>query len=141
MLAGGLLVALAIPALGMQFKEPGTEGMSRSQPIIQTLDRVDAAFPGGTLPANVVVKAKDVTTPEVKQAIQDLHDQAIATGQLSEPSNVDINPDKTVAVVVALDQGQGHRRRVGALARGPARRGRPGHGRQARRRRGRDHAA
>ncbi len=47
-LAGGLLVALSIPALGMQFKEPGTEGMSRSQPIIQTLDRIDAAFPGGT---------------------------------------------------------------------------------------------
>ena len=106
-LAGGLLVALAIPALGMQFKEPGTEGMSRSQPIIQTLDRVDAAFPGGTLPANVVVKAKDVTTPEVKQAIQDLHDQAIATGQLSEPSNVDINPDKTVAVVSLSIKGKG----------------------------------
>ena len=49
-LAGGLLVALTIPALGMQFKEPGTEGMSRSQPIIQTLDRVDAAFPGGSAP-------------------------------------------------------------------------------------------
>ena len=46
-LAGGLLVALSIPALGMQFKEAGTEGMSRSQPIIQTLDRIDAAFPGG----------------------------------------------------------------------------------------------
>src|SRR6188472_3187581 len=76
-LAGGLLVAMTLPALHMQFKDPGTEGMSRSQPIIQTLDRVDAAFPGGTAPANVVIKAKDVTTPEVKQAIQDLHDQAI----------------------------------------------------------------
>ena len=69
-LAGGLLVALTIPALGMQFKEPGTEGMSRSQPIIQTLDRVDAAFPGGSAPANVVVKAKDVTAPEVRSAIR-----------------------------------------------------------------------
>jgi uncharacterized membrane protein YdfJ with MMPL/SSD domain len=106
-LAGGLLVALSIPALGMQFKEPGTEGMSRSQPIIQTLDRIDGAFPGGSVPANVVVKAKDVTTPEVKQAIQDLHDKAIATGQLSEPSNVDINPDKTVAVVSLSIKGKG----------------------------------
>ena len=106
-LAGGLLVALSIPALGMQFKEPGTEGMSRSQPIIQTLDRIDAAFPGGSVPANVVVKAKDVTTPEVKQAIQDLHDEAIATGELSEPSNVDVNPDKTVAVVSLAVKGKG----------------------------------
>ena len=49
--AGGILVALSVPALGMQFKEPGTEGMSRSEPIMQTLDRIDAAFPGGTVPA------------------------------------------------------------------------------------------
>jgi uncharacterized membrane protein YdfJ with MMPL/SSD domain len=106
-LAGGLLVALSIPALGMQFKEPGTEGMSRSQPIVQTLDRIDAAFPGGSVPANVVVKAKDVTTPEVKQAIQDLHDEAIATGRLSEPSSVEVNPDKTVAVVSLSIDGKG----------------------------------
>jgi RND superfamily putative drug exporter len=106
-LAGGLLVALSIPALGMQFKEPGTEGMSRSEPIIQTLDRIDAAFPGGSLPASVVVKADDVTTPEVRGAIQDLHDQAIASGKLSEPSSVEINPDKTVAVVNLSIQGKG----------------------------------
>jgi uncharacterized membrane protein YdfJ with MMPL/SSD domain len=106
-LAGGLLVALSIPALGMQFKEPGTEGLSRSQPIIQTLDRIDAAFPGGTLPASVVVKAKDVTTPEVQTAIKRLHDKAIATGELSEPSGVEINPDKTVAVVSLSIKGKG----------------------------------
>jgi uncharacterized membrane protein YdfJ with MMPL/SSD domain len=106
-LAGGLLVALTIPALGMQFKEPGTEGLPRSQPIIQTLDRIDEAFPGGSVPASVVIKAKDVTTPAVKHAIQQLHDQAIATGQLSEPSSVDVNPDKTVATVSLSVKGKG----------------------------------
>ena len=66
-LAGGLLVAMSLPALHMQFKDPGTEGMSRSgTPILKTLDRIDAAFPGGSVPATVVVKAKDVTTPEVQ---------------------------------------------------------------------------
>ena len=106
-LAGGLLVALSIPALGMQFKEPGTEGMSRSQPIIQTLDRIDAAFPGGSVAANVVVKAKDVTSPEVQHAIGDLHDEAIASGQLSDPSSVEVSPDKTVAVVSLAVKGKG----------------------------------
>jgi len=106
-LAGGLLVALSIPALGMEFKEPGTEGLSRSEPIVQTLDRIDAAFPGGSLPATVVVKANDVTTPEVQTAIQQLHDKAIASGQLSEPSSVDINPDKTVAIVGLSIKGKG----------------------------------
>ena len=107
LLAGGLLVALSIPALGMQFKEPGTEGLSRSQPIIQTLDRIDAAFPGGTLPASVVVKASDVTAPEVQTAIKDLRDKAIASGELSEPSSVTINPDKTVAMVTLSIKGKG----------------------------------
>jgi uncharacterized membrane protein YdfJ with MMPL/SSD domain len=105
--AGGILVALSVPALGMQFKEPGTEGMSRSEPIMQTLDRIDGAFPGGTVPAITVVKAKDVTTPEVKAAIADLQEKAIATGKLSEPTFVDISPDKTVAQVGIAVDGKG----------------------------------
>ena len=106
-LAGGLLVALSIPALGMQFKEPGTEGMSRSQPIMRTLDRIDAAFPGGSVAATTVIKADDVTTPEIQAAIKDLREKAIGTGQLSEPSSVDISPDKTVAVVSMAIKGKG----------------------------------
>ena len=106
-LAGGLLVALSIPALGMQFKESGTDGISRSTPIMKTLDRIDAAFPGGSVPAMTVIKAKDVTTPEVQAAIGQLHDKAIATGQLSEPSGVDISPDKTVAIVSLAVKGTG----------------------------------
>src|SRR5690349_8383997 len=106
-LAGGLLVALALPALHMQFKDPGLDGYSRSQPAIQTYDRVQAAFPGGAVPAEVVVKAGDVTTPQVQSAIKQLHDQAIATGELSEPSSVEISPNKKVAVVSLSVKGHG----------------------------------
>jgi uncharacterized membrane protein YdfJ with MMPL/SSD domain len=92
----------------MQFKDPGTDGMSRSTtPILKTLDRIDAAFPGGSVPATIVVKAKDVTTPQVQSAIKQLHDKAIATGQLSEPSSVEINPAKTVAMVNLSVKGKG----------------------------------
>ena len=107
LLAGGLLVALCIPALGIQFKEPGFEGYSRSQPVIQTYDRVQAAFPGGAVPATTVIKADDVTAAPVQAAIRQLHDRALATGQLSEPSAVDISPDKTVAVVALSVKGSG----------------------------------
>jgi uncharacterized membrane protein YdfJ with MMPL/SSD domain len=107
-IAGGLLAALAVPALGMQFKDPGTDGMSRTgTPILRTLDRINAAFPGASVPADVVIKAKDVTTPTVQASIRQLHDQAIATGQLSEPSSVDVNPAKTVAVVSLAVKGKG----------------------------------
>ena len=88
-------------------RRPATEGSSRSQPIIQTLDRIDAAFPGGSVPASVVVKAKDVTAPDVQVAIKQLHDKAIATGELAEPSSVTINPDKTVATVTFSIKGKG----------------------------------
>jgi uncharacterized membrane protein YdfJ with MMPL/SSD domain len=107
LIAGSVLVALCIPALGIQFKEPGFEGYSRSQPVIQTYDRVQAAFPGGAVPATTVIKAKDVTAAPVRAAIRQLHDQALATGQLSEPSAVDVSPDKTVAVVSLAVKGSG----------------------------------
>jgi uncharacterized membrane protein YdfJ with MMPL/SSD domain len=106
-LAGGLLVTLAVPALHMQFKDPGLDGYSRSQPVIQTYDRVQAAFPGGAVPAMTVIKAADVTTPQVQAAIKQLHDKAIATGELSEPSSIEISPNKTVAVVGLSVKGHG----------------------------------
>jgi RND superfamily putative drug exporter len=91
----------------MQFENPGTEGISRSRPIMRTLDRIDAAFPGGSVPATTIIKAEDVTTPEVQGAIRALHDRAIATGALSEPSSVEISPDKTVAIVSLAIRGKG----------------------------------
>jgi RND superfamily putative drug exporter len=106
-LAGGLLVAVAIPALGMQFKNPGFGGYSRSQPVIRTFDRLQAAFPGGAVPATVVIKAADVTATPVQSAILQLHHRALATGQLSNPWHVEISPDKTVAAVALSVKGNG----------------------------------
>jgi uncharacterized membrane protein YdfJ with MMPL/SSD domain len=105
--AGGLLVALSVPALGIQFKNPGFDGYSRSQPVIQTYDRLQAAFPGGAVPVTTVIKAEDVTAAPVQAAIQQLHDRALATGRLAEPSGVEISPDKTVAVVALSVKGSG----------------------------------
>jgi uncharacterized membrane protein YdfJ with MMPL/SSD domain len=107
LIAGGLLVALCVPALGIHFKDPGYDGYSPSQPVIQTYDRVQAAFPGGAVPAATVIKAKDVAAAPVQTAIRQLHDRALATGQLSEPSNVEISPDKTIAVVALSVKGSG----------------------------------
>jgi RND superfamily putative drug exporter len=106
-IAGALLVALALPALGMQFKNPGFDGYSRSQPVIQTYDRLQSAFPGGAVPAMTVIKADDVTAAPVQAAIAQLHDRALATGQLSEPSRVEISPDRSVAVVALSVKGSG----------------------------------
>jgi uncharacterized membrane protein YdfJ with MMPL/SSD domain len=107
LLFGGLLVGLGAPALHMQFKDPGLDGYSRDQPVIQTYDRLQDAFPGGAIPAVTVIKAKDVTAPQVQAAIEKLHDKAIATGELADPMSVEVSPNKTVAMVGLAVKGNG----------------------------------
>jgi uncharacterized membrane protein YdfJ with MMPL/SSD domain len=106
-LAGGLLLALSIPALSMKTVNPGVEGLPRDLQVMQSYDKIQAAFPGGNIPAVTVIRAPDVTTPEVEAAIADLQERAIATGELMPPSNVEVNPDKTVATVTLGVQGNG----------------------------------
>ena len=62
-LSAGFLLAAALPALGMHTVDPGTVGLPRNLPIMQTYARIERAFPGGPLPAVVVVQAGNVTTP------------------------------------------------------------------------------
>ena len=43
---------------------------------MQTYDRIQAAFPGGPLPAVIVVRADDVRSPEVQAGIAKLREVA-----------------------------------------------------------------
>ena len=79
-LAGGLLVALALPALQMRMVKPGPDTFPHSLPAVQTYERMQQAFPGSALPASVVVKAPDVTSQEMQSAIQRLREQASRPG-------------------------------------------------------------
>src|SRR3954454_3134078 len=90
-LAGGLLVALAIPALNMKTLDPGAAGLPHKLPIVQTYQRIHDEFPGGPTPATVAVEADDVTAKPVQQGIAEL------TKQASGPTSVNVSPDKHVA--------------------------------------------
>ena len=105
--AGGLLLALAIPAFGLHTSVPGLQGLPTGLPIVKTLNRIEAAFPGGPLPAYVVIQGKDVTSPEVGTAIGNLERQALATGQMHEPTKVQVNSQRDVAVVSIPLSGKG----------------------------------
>src|SRR3954470_23283 len=106
-LAGGILIALAIPALNMHTINPGAAGLPRSLPVMKTYDRIQAAFPGGPLPATVVVKADDVTSPKIQSEIKAMTDHAIGTGQMSGPITTTFSPNKTVEIVNIPMQGDG----------------------------------
>jgi uncharacterized membrane protein YdfJ with MMPL/SSD domain len=106
-LAAGLLLALAAPALQLHLAPQGTESFSQSLGVIKTYKRMQQAFPGRALPANVVVKAPDVNAPAVHAAITQLERQAIASGRMYRPITVEVNSAGTVADITIPIAGNG----------------------------------
>jgi RND superfamily putative drug exporter len=98
-IAGGLMVALAVPALGLHTINPGLAGLPRSLPIMQTHDRIEAAFPGGSEPAVVAIQADDVRSPDIQAGIVALKEKATTTPGLGRAGTVTTNPDNTLALV------------------------------------------
>jgi uncharacterized membrane protein YdfJ with MMPL/SSD domain len=96
-LAGGLLLALAAPALQLRMATPGPDTFPKSLPVIQAYTKMQQAFPGTALPANVVVQAPDVNAPVVREAIRRLEQRALASGRMHEPITVAVNSNGTVA--------------------------------------------
>ena len=92
-LSAGLLLALAFPALNMRLINPGIAGLPHDLPIMQTYERIQGEFPGGPLPALVVVEADNVTTPAVQTGIKEL------TASASGPVNTIVSPNQQVAIV------------------------------------------
>ncbi|HEY2371437.1 MAG TPA: MMPL family transporter [Gaiellaceae bacterium] len=98
-LTTGLLVAATIPAFSLQTKFPSLNDLPHSIPIVQTVERVNASFPGTTVPAVVVIKAPNIRTPRIQRAITALRRRALASGQLTLPIETAVNPAGTVAHV------------------------------------------
>jgi uncharacterized membrane protein YdfJ with MMPL/SSD domain len=94
-----VLGALALPAFGLQTKLPGFGDLPHGMKIVQTYRTMQAAFPGSSSPATVVVKAPDVTAPSVQAAIARLRARALASGVMKEPIRTTINPAHTVEAV------------------------------------------
>jgi RND superfamily putative drug exporter len=106
--SGGLLLALAIPALGMQTSLPGTESLSRDIPVVRALDRIQAAFPAENTPAYVVVEAADVTAPAVRDAIARVQAETMRHPDLfTGRPMVEIAPDRHVARIEIPAAGTG----------------------------------
>ena len=108
LVSGGLLLALAAPALQLRIATPGPEAaFPKSLDIIKTYDRMQQAFPGTALPANIVVKAQNVNTPAVRNAIAQLERRARESGQMGEPITLDVNKSATVASITVPIAGTG----------------------------------
>ena len=71
------LLALAAPAAGMRLGSPAVD-LPAGSPVLQTMDRISAAFPQTPSPAQVVVTGQDLTGPAMRHAITTLAARAAA---------------------------------------------------------------
>ncbi|MBV9417306.1 MAG: MMPL family transporter [Solirubrobacterales bacterium] len=78
-LAAGLLAVLAVPTLKLHTAQSGLQSLPRSAPTVETLDRIQAAFPGDASPAVVAVKA-DTSSSAFHTAVSRLDARAVASG-------------------------------------------------------------
>ncbi|MFJ8590910.1 MMPL family transporter [Streptomyces sp. NPDC093598] len=98
--ATGALLAIAAPALGMKTQQLTLDQeFGDSLPIVQTYNRLNDAFPGGSEPAEVIVKADDINAPEVKSALADFRDRAISSGASRGPVEIKLHDAQNVAFV------------------------------------------
>ncbi|MEU5307618.1 MMPL family transporter [Streptomyces sp. NPDC021562] len=98
--AVGALLAVAAPALGMKTSQLTLDQeFGHSLPIVGTYDRLNQAFPGGSEPAEVVVRAKDINAPEVRQALTDFRERAISSGASRGPVDIKLHDDANVALI------------------------------------------
>ncbi|MBV8217122.1 MAG: MMPL family transporter, partial [Solirubrobacterales bacterium] len=97
-LAAGLLAALAFPTLGLHTANAGAQGLPRSAPTVETVDRIQAAFPGQATPALVAVKA-DTSSAAFRTALEGLRASATASGLGYGPIHVDSNRPHTAAQI------------------------------------------
>jgi uncharacterized membrane protein YdfJ with MMPL/SSD domain len=107
LVSGAVLVALAVPAFGLQTGNAAEAALPEGLPMKQTLDRMDRAFPGGGSPAVVAVEAKDVKAPSVQRAVHDLERLARESGRFPGRAEVDVAPSGTVAAVALPMAGNG----------------------------------
>jgi RND superfamily putative drug exporter len=97
--ATAVLVVLAIPVFHIHTADTGVDGLPRSLEVMQTYDRMQAAFPGEQFTADIVLEGNNLDRSEIQAAAQELRQVARESDQFYEPITVDMSPDGEVAVL------------------------------------------
>src|SRR5262249_31555140 len=104
--ATAVLLALAIPVLNVHTAQTGLVALPKGIPTVPTIDKLQKAFPGNVNPAIVAIKA-NTDSPATKSAIRQLRSDALASGEMRNPIQTDVNPTHTVARVTIPLVGKG----------------------------------
>ena len=105
-LSVALLATLALPALQIHTATSADKTLPRSTPTIETVNRVEAAFPGQATPALIAVRTNTLA-PAFERAVAQLRSAAASAHQGYGPISVDSNPAHTVGRVTIALPGNG----------------------------------
>ena len=97
--AGGLLVFLAIPAFRLHTASPGVEDLPQSLGVIRTYHRIQAAFPGGPIPARWWCTPTTSSPCRWSPPINELRVRALTDPNFKLPITTSTSPDHTVEEV------------------------------------------
>jgi len=105
--AAALLVAIALPTLNLHTAQSSNGSLPRSAPTVETLDRLQGAFPGQANPAVIAVAPDPSSVAAVRSAIGALSAAAAASHTGYGQVSVDTNPSHTVARITIPLPGNG----------------------------------
>ncbi|WP_229698625.1 MMPL family transporter [Wenjunlia tyrosinilytica] len=107
--AGGALVLLAVPVIGLNTAHLTLQQEADdSVAVVQASNHINEAFPGGSEPAQVVVKADGITSGPVSGAIAAFKRQAVSSGASEGPVTVTLHKSSNVAVIDVPLAGDGN---------------------------------
>jgi uncharacterized membrane protein YdfJ with MMPL/SSD domain len=109
LLAGGVLVALAIPAIGLKSVTSGIDELPQDIPVITTYNNVRDVFPTEGVTATVVVEAEDAHAAPVVAGIDGLVRRVNGSDSKSflPGTAVEYSEDGTVAKIEVPTRGNG----------------------------------
>ena len=93
MAATAVLVVLAIPLTHIHTADSGVDGLPRSLAVMQTYDRMQAAFPGEQFTGTIVVEGQHVSEPSSHAAAAELRQVARDSDQFEEGVTSEISPN------------------------------------------------
>jgi uncharacterized membrane protein YdfJ with MMPL/SSD domain len=107
LLAGGLLVALAIPALQMKSVTSDIDELPQDLPVIVTYNKVKEVFPTEGVTATVVVEADNVRSGATAAGIAALQTEVKGSDAFLPGTEVTYGGDGTVAKIDVPTRGNG----------------------------------
>jgi uncharacterized membrane protein YdfJ with MMPL/SSD domain len=107
LVTGGALVALALPAFGMNIKTTGLQEFSKGFSTIKTYEKIQSLYPSEHPPAVMVVQADDVGSAQVTAAVDQVTSRARAQGVSVGAADTRVNSERTIESVAMPLAGNG----------------------------------